>query len=84
MKDNHHLDDRDAAALDRELSDEQLREWNAIYASYRSESLLTTRVAGMDQAVVTVRNKKTGSREQRSIPCLVAAPRPALHGWRHH
>lgn len=41
MKDNHQFDDRDAAALDRDLSDEQLREWNAIYASYRSESLLT-------------------------------------------
>lgn len=25
----------------------------------------------MDQEVVTVRNKKTGRREQRSIPCLV-------------
>ena len=37
MKDNHQLDDRDAAALDRDLSDEQLREWNAIYASYRSD-----------------------------------------------
>ena len=71
MKDNHQFDDRDAAALDRDLSDEQLREWNAIYASYRSESLLTARVAGMDQSVVTVRNKKTGRREQRSIPCLV-------------
>ena len=43
MKDNHQFDDRDAAALDRDLSDEQLREWNAIYASYRSESLLTAR-----------------------------------------
>ncbi len=68
MKDNHQFDDRDAAALDRDLSDEQLREWNAIYASYRSESLLTARVAGMDQSVVTVRNKKSRQKGAEEHP----------------
>ena len=70
MKDNHHLDDRDAAALDRALSDKQLREWNAIYASYRSEYLLTARVAGMDQEVVTFRNKKTAKGSRGASPAL--------------
>lgn len=68
MKDNHQFDDRDAAALDRDLSDEQLREWNAIYATYRSESLLTARVAGMDQSVVTVRNKKPAEGSRGASP----------------
>ena len=51
-----------------DLSDEQLREWNAIYASYRSESLLTARVAGMDQSVVTVRNKKPAEGSRGASP----------------
>ncbi len=34
--------------LDKDLSDEERREWNAIYASYRSGSLLTGMVRGMD------------------------------------
>jgi len=40
----------------------------AMYASYRSESLLTTRVAGMDQAVVTVRNKKPAAGNRGASP----------------
>ena len=71
MKGKDNLDERNVAALDKGLSDEQRREWNAIYASYRSESLLTARVAGMDQTVVTVRNEETGRPERRGIPCLV-------------
>ena len=74
MKGKDNLDERNVAALDKGLSDEQRREWNAIYASYRSESLLTARVAGMDQTVVTVRNEETGRPERRGIPCLVIIP----------
>ena len=71
MKGNDNLDEKAVAALDKDLSEEQRREWNAIYASYRAESLLTARVAGMDQAAVTVRNEETGRPERRGIPCLV-------------
>ena len=71
MKGNDNLDEKAVAALDKDLSEEQRREWNAIYASYRAESLLTARVAGMDQAAVTVRNEETGRSERRGIPCLV-------------
>lgn len=71
VKGNDNLDEKAVAALDKDLSEEQRREWNAIYASYRAESLLTARVAGMDQAAVTVRNEETGRPERRGVPCLV-------------
>ena len=32
VKGNDNLDEKDVAALDKDLSDEQRREWNAIYA----------------------------------------------------
>lgn len=67
-----NLNDKELAALDKDLSEEQLREWNAIYASYRSESLMTAKVVGMDMAAVSVRNEETGELEPREIPCLVA------------
>lgn len=57
--------------LDKDLSEEQLKEWNAIYASYRSGSVLTGRVAGMDTTSVTLTNKETGEAEKKEINCLV-------------
>lgn len=58
-------------ALDKDLSEEQRKEWNAIYASYRSSSILTGRVAGMDTTVITVTNRETGQQEPKEINCLV-------------
>lgn len=61
----------DLTELDKGLSEEQQKEWNAIYASYRSASVLTGRVAGMDTTVITLKNKETGEPEQKEINCLV-------------
>lgn len=60
----------DLTELDKDLSDEQRKEWNAIYASYRSASVLTSRVAGMDVERVRVRNKDTGESETVEVNCL--------------
>ena len=61
----------DLTELDKDLSEEQRKEWNAIYASYRSRSVLTGRVAGMDITSVTLKNQETGDLERKEINCLV-------------
>lgn len=61
----------DLTELDKDLSEEQQKEWNSIYASYRSGSVLTGRVAGMDTTVITLKNKETGETEHKEINCLV-------------
>ncbi len=60
--------------LDKDLSEEERKEWNAIYASYRSGSLLTGKIAGMDMTAVTVQNTETAEIERREIPCLTVIP----------
>ena len=59
--------DLDLTELDKDLSEDQQKEWNAIYASYRSGSILTGRVAGMDTTTITLENKETGEPERVSI-----------------
>ncbi len=71
QKENMEFEKFDLNELDRDLSDEQQKEWNAIYASYRSSSILTGKVAGMDTTVLTLTNKETGEPERREINCLV-------------
>lgn len=61
----------DLTELDKDLSEEQQREWNGIYASYRSGSVLTGRIAGMDTTSITLKNKETGEPEKHEINCLV-------------
>lgn len=61
----------DFKELDRDLSPEQLQEWQAIYASYRSQSILTGEVTGVDTNTVTFRNPETGQVERRTIRSLV-------------
>ena len=63
--------DLDLTELDKDLSEDQQKEWNAIYASYRSGSILTGRVAGMDTTTITLENEETGEPERVSINCLV-------------
>ena len=65
------FEELDFRELDKELSEEQQKEWNAIYASYRSASILTGKVIGTDTTIITVKNKKTGRPEQQEINCLV-------------
>ena len=61
----------DFRALDRDLSPEQMQEWNSIYASYRSQSILTGEVTGVDTNTVTFQNPETGQTERRTIRSLV-------------
>ena len=63
--------DIDLTELDKDLSEEQQKEWNAIYASYRAGSVLTGRVAGMDTTTITLPDKETGERRRVAVNCLV-------------
>ena len=63
--------DLDLTELDKDLSEEQQKEWNAIYASWRSGSILTGRVVGVDTTTITLINEETGEPERVAINCLV-------------
>ena len=56
---------------DKNLSPEQSREWNDIYASYRAQSILTNAVTGVDTLKLQSRNPDSGLLENRSVDCLV-------------
>ena len=62
--------DLNVKEFDKDLSEEERDEWNAIYASYRGSSLLTGKVVGIDRNAVTVLNTKTGANERKTILCL--------------
>jgi hypothetical protein len=57
--------------LDRELSDDERREWNAIYASYSAKSVLTGSVIGADTTSFDVRNGASGETERKSLTSLI-------------
>lgn len=61
----------DFRSLDRNLSPEQMQEWNSIYASYRSKSILTGTVVGVDDNRFEVRSPRTGLPERRTVRSLV-------------
>ncbi len=63
--------DLNLTELDKDLSEEQQKEWNAIYASYRAGSVLSGKVVGMDTTAITLKNKETGEPERVAINCLV-------------
>lgn len=65
------FNDLDMRQWDKDLSEEQLKEWNSIYASYRSGSLLTGRVIGMDTTTIRMKNRDSGKLEKQTINCLV-------------
>lgn len=60
------FNDLDVRELDKDLSPEQAKEWNAIYASYRSRSLLNDQVVGLD--VISLPEPEA---PDRVIHCLV-------------
>ncbi len=57
--------------LDKNLSEEQQKEWNSIYASYRSKSILTGKVSGIEEIAVKVWNPETRQNETVLCNCLV-------------
>ena len=61
----------DLNKLDEGLTEEEREEWNAIYASYRSKSILTGRITGIDSHSFTVRSRETGRIERRRMLCAV-------------
>ena len=61
----------DFKRLDRDLSDPEREEWNEIYASFRSKSILTGTVIGVDENELPVRNPETKQIEMRTIFSLV-------------
>ena len=65
------LRDLNLAELDKNLSEEERREWNSIYASYRAGSLLTGTVSGMETKTVDVKNEETGEYEEKIFRYLV-------------
>lgn len=62
------LDLRD---LDRGLSAEQRQEWESIYASYRSKSVLTGTAIGADQNSFEMRSRETGEIERKTLSSLI-------------
>ena len=52
--------DLDFRALDQDLSPEQRQEWNTIYASFRSRSVMRGTIIGVDPHSMTVRSAQTG------------------------
>ena len=61
----------DFKTLDKDLSPEQLQEWQSIYASFRSQSILTGTVTGVDSNTFLVTNRETGIAERRTVLSLV-------------
>lgn len=57
--------------LDRGLTEQERQEWNDIYASFRSKSVLTGRIIGVDGQAFNVRNRETGQVERRTMYCAV-------------
>ena len=78
----------DFHGLDRDLTPEQRKEWNSIYASYRGGSVMSGRIVGVDRAQVQMRNPQTGIMETRRIYCAVVIPYrvriiiPEMEMWR--
>ncbi|MCD8374797.1 MAG: hypothetical protein LUC20_06890, partial [Oscillospiraceae bacterium] len=70
----HSFYDLNLNALDRDLSPEERREWNSIYASYRGRSALTGTIVGVDRHTVSARDRETGEAERQEMYCAVIIP----------
>ena len=66
--------DLDFRALDQDLSPEQRQEWNTIYASFRSRSVMRGTIIGVDPHTMTVRSAQTGLVETKRMHCAVIVP----------
>ena len=64
----------DFRALDQDLSPEQRQEWNTIYASFRSRSVMRGTIIGVDPHSMTVRSAQTGQTEMKRMYCAVIVP----------
>lgn len=71
MSDREKFFHLDFHKLDRNLSEEERREWNAIYASYRGGSPLSGTVIGVDMFSLNVRSRRTGEVRKRELSCAI-------------
>ena len=74
MSDREKFFHLDFHKLDRNLSEEERREWNAIYASYRGGSPLSGTVIGVDMFSLNVRSRRTGEVRKREMSCAIVVP----------
>ncbi len=63
--------DLDLRELDRNLSVPERQEWSAIYASFRSRSIMTGTVIGADETTFDVLNRDTNEFEKVTLHSLV-------------
>ena len=70
--------DLDFRALDQDLSPEQRQEWNTIYASFRSRSVMRGTIIGVDPHSMTIRSAQTGRGRNKAdvLRSHCAVPRP--------
>ena len=73
--------DLDFRALDQDLSPEQRQEWNTIYASFRSRSVMRGTIIGVDPHSMTVRSAQTGQTETKRMYCAVIVPTNARRSF---
>lgn len=66
--------DLDLRALDQNLSPEQQREWNTIYASFRSRSAMRGTIIGVDSLSMNTQNLQSGQMEKKRMNCAVIVP----------
>lgn len=74
MSDREKFFHLDFHKLDRNLSEEERREWNAIYASYRGGSPLSGTVIGVDMFSLNVRSRRSGEVRKRELSCAIVVP----------
>ena len=62
------------AALEKLGCAEQRQEWNTIYASFRSRSVMRGTIIGVDPHSMTIRSAQTGRIETKRMYCAVIVP----------
>ena len=63
--------DLDLNALDKGLTVDERKEWSAVYASYRSKSLLSGTVVGIDSNTLDIMNLETKQIEKTTLNSLI-------------
>ena len=60
----------DFKALDYSLTEKEQAEWNAIYASYRSSSILSGEIIGVEGVPLPDGEDEDGTDGKKEMPCL--------------
>lgn len=66
--------DLNIAEMDRNLSVEERREWQSVYASYRSGSVMTGNVVGVDEHIFKTVPEGKSRAVRRKVRCLIVIP----------